>query len=219
MSQEDVKVIRRTYAAYNAAMSAPNLREAVRVVQESFADPEIEWVSEASVPEPQTYHGIDGVMEFFDGILDAFEYARQVPSASSTAGTRYWPSSAPRREVARPASNSTEQWAHLITVRDGKVVALVATARKLCVLCWHLLTAKRTTRTGAPRFTATSCARLELAAGDPSRRGRRWGSAASKREQRHERELSERFELAYRRLTDDWQPRGSGAGATRGRAS
>ena len=35
----------------------------------------------------------------------------------------------------------------------------------------------------------------------------------------HERELSEQFELAYRRLVDDWQPKRSGAGATRGRAS
>jgi hypothetical protein len=42
------------------------------------------------------------------------------------------------------------------------------------------------------------------------------GSAASKREQRHERELSERFEAAYRRLVSDWQPKRSGAGATRG---
>jgi hypothetical protein len=44
---------------------------------------------------------------------------------------------------------------------------------------------------------------------------------ASKREQRHERELSEQVEQAYRRLVADWQqqPKRSGAGATPGRAS
>jgi hypothetical protein len=41
---------------------------------------------------------------------------------------------------------------------------------------------------------------------------------ASKREQRHERELSEQFERAYRRLVEDWRqkPNEKGAGATSG---
>jgi hypothetical protein len=58
-------------------------------------------------------------------------------------------------------------------------------------------------------------------AGDPPRRGQRSGSKASKRAQRHERELPEQFEQAYRRLAEDRQPqpRKNGAGATRGRAS
>ena len=210
----------RTYAAYNAAMSAPNPREAVRVVQESFADPEIEWVSEASVPEPQTYHGIDGVMEFFDGILDAFEYARQVPerfidcgdqvlafvrteARGRTTGIEF------KRTVGTPDHGARRQSGRAGRDRAQALRAVLAPADGEAGL-----------RVRAPIASpATSCARLELAAGDPSRRGRRSGSAASKREQRHERELSERFELAYRRLTDDWQPRGSGAGATRGRAS
>ena len=106
-----------------------------------------------------------------------------------------------------------------LRARRGAQVALVATARKLCVLFWHLLTRAEDYAFGRPSLTRHKLRRLELVAGDPPRRGRRSGSAASKREQRHERELSERFELAYRRLTDDWQPKGSGAGATRGRAS
>ena len=106
-----------------------------------------------------------------------------------------------------------------LRARRGAQVALVATARKLCVLFWHLLTREEDYAFGRPSLTRHKLRRLELVAGDPPRRGRRSGSAASKREQRHERELSERFELAYRRLADDWQPKGSGAGATRGRAS
>jgi transposase len=106
-----------------------------------------------------------------------------------------------------------------LRARRGAQIALVATARKLCVLFWHLLTEEQDYAFGRPSLHRHKLRRLELIAGDPSRRGRRSGSAASKREQRHERELSEQFELAYRRLVENWQPRGGGAGATRGRAS
>jgi transposase len=108
-----------------------------------------------------------------------------------------------------------------VRARRGAQIALVATARKLCVLFWHLLTDEQDYAFGRPSLTRHKLRRLELIAGDRSRRGRRSGSAASKREQRHERELSEQFELAYRRLVDDWQqkPKQKGAGATPGRAS
>jgi transposase len=106
-----------------------------------------------------------------------------------------------------------------LRARRGAQIALVATARKLCVLFWHLLTDEEDYAFGRPSLHRHKLRRLELVAGDPERRGRRSGAAASKREQRHERELSEQFEAAYRRLTDDWQPKRSGAGATRGRAS
>ncbi len=108
-----------------------------------------------------------------------------------------------------------------LRARRGAQIALVATARKLCVLFWHLLTKQEDYAFGRPSLYRHKLRRLELLAGEPSHRGRRSGSAASKREQAHERELSEQFEAAYRRLVEDWQPRpkNSGAGATRGRAS
>jgi transposase len=108
-----------------------------------------------------------------------------------------------------------------LRARRGAQIALVATARKLCVLFWHLLTNEEDYAFGRPSLTRHKLRRLELIAGDPSHRGRRSGSKSSKREQAHERELSEQFEAAYRRLVSDWQqkPRKEGAGATRGRAS
>ena len=108
-----------------------------------------------------------------------------------------------------------------LRARRGAQIALVATGRKLCVLFWHLLTREQDYAFGRPSLHRHKLRRLELMAGEPPRRGRRSGSAASKREQRHERELSEQVEQAYRRLVADWQekPRKSGAGATRGRAS
>jgi transposase len=106
-----------------------------------------------------------------------------------------------------------------LRARRGAQIALVATARKLCVLFWHLLTREQDYAFGRPSLYRHKLRRLELVAGDPSHRGRRSGSAASKREQAHERELTEQFELAYRRLVEDWQPRKKrGAGATPGRA-
>jgi transposase len=107
-----------------------------------------------------------------------------------------------------------------VRARRGAQIALVATARKLCVLFWHLLTHEQDYAFGRPSLSRHKLRRLELMAGDPPRRGRRAGSKASKREQLHERELSEQFEAAYRRLVEDWQPkpRKNGAGATRGRA-
>ena len=108
-----------------------------------------------------------------------------------------------------------------LRARRGTQIALVATARKLCALCWRLLTREQDYAFGRPSLYRHKLRRLELIAGDPGHRGRRSGSAASKREQHHERELSEQFEHAYRRLVDDWQqkPKKAGAGATRERAS
>jgi transposase len=108
-----------------------------------------------------------------------------------------------------------------LRARRGAQIALVATGRKLCVLFWHLLTRGEDYAFGRPSLTRHKLRRLELMAGDPPRRGQRSGSKSSKREQHHERELSEQVEQAYRRLVADWQqqPKKSGAGATRGRAS
>ena len=92
-----------------------------------------------------------------------------------------------------------------LRARRGAQIALVATARKLCVLFWHLLTRGQDYAFGRPSLTRHKVRRLELMAGDPPRRGQRSGSPASKREQRHERELSEQVEQAYRRLVADRQ--------------
>ena len=167
-------------------MSAPNPREAVRVVQESFADPEIEWVSEASVPEPQTYHGIDGVMEFFDGILDAFEYARQVPerfidcgdqvlafvrteARGRTTGIEF------KRTVGTPDHGARRQSGRARRDRAQALRAVLAPAHRR----------SRTTRTGAHRFTrhklrpAGACRRRSARGADGARAPRRQSASSA----------------------------------------
>jgi hypothetical protein len=83
----------------------------------------------------------------------------------------------------------------------------VATARKLAVLCWTMITRGEDYAFARPSLTAQKLRRLELKAGMPSRRGRKGSAAAySLREvRRREKELAEQAEQAYRKLVADWQ--------------
>jgi hypothetical protein len=110
-----------------------------------------------------------------------------------------------------------------VRARRGGQVALVATARKLSVLFWHLLTREEDYAFGRPSLTRRKLRALELKTEEGWRRGRYSGPRVheTKAERGHEREFAEQVETAYRRLAEDWQPNPprSGAGATRGRAS
>ena len=101
-------------------MDAPDPQEAVRVGFESSADPEIEWVPEASTPETQTLHGVDGVMAFFELFFDAFEYGHQWPERFIDGGDRVLVFV--RFEArARSGIEISEDWAHLVTVRNSRI--------------------------------------------------------------------------------------------------
>lgn len=102
-----------------------------------------------------------------------------------------------------------------VATRRGRNVAAVAVARKLAVLCWHLLTSEQDYLFGRPSLTAEKLRRLELAAGASSRRGWRGRGAtfASQDQHARERALALHAEEAYRRFVAD---RGRGAGATTG---
>src|SRR5215207_4737614 len=115
MSEENVETVRRGYTAYNAAVSASNPREAIRAVWERIADPEIEWeqVFLASAPGTQTYHGIDGVMEFFDQILDTFEYVRQIPERFIDCGDQVLVFVRTEARAQAIGLEVNEEWAHL----------------------------------------------------------------------------------------------------------
>jgi ketosteroid isomerase-like protein len=124
MSEENVEITRQNYAAYNAAVSAPNPREAIRAVWERFADPEIEGEPPPTGVEQQIAHGIDGVMEFFETILEAFEQVRQVPERFIDCGDQVLVFVRTEARERTAGLEMNEQWAHLITLRDGKVVRL-----------------------------------------------------------------------------------------------
>jgi transposase len=105
-----------------------------------------------------------------------------------------------------------------LQARRGKQIAIVAVARKLAALSWHLLTREQDYAFGRPSLTRRKLRRLELRAGAPRRKpGRRPAALAKAQYEREERELQERAEIAYRKLVADWQAKGKkGAGATSG---
>lgn len=110
-----------------------------------------------------------------------------------------------------------------IRARRGEQIAAVATARKLAVLAWHLLTKQEDYAWARPALHAKKLRDLELKAGMPARRGRKGPAAAysikSARDQ--ERRWVEQAERAYQRFVSGWQPKGPArrTGATTERAS
>src|SRR6266487_6420865 len=110
-----------------------------------------------------------------------------------------------------------------VRARRGAQIALVATARKLCVVFWHLLTREEDYAFGRPSLTRRKLRALELKVDKGWRRGKHSGPLvnASKTDRKREREFAEQAEIAYRRLVKDWQPKPKrkGAGATPGGAS
>jgi transposase len=109
-----------------------------------------------------------------------------------------------------------------ICTRRGPQVAAVATARKLVILVWHMLTKEQDYLWARPSLTAHKLRRLELRVGAPARRGRRRGPAYAynlPELRERERALTVQGERAYQRLVAHWQsrgPKGTGAGATSG---
>jgi transposase len=93
--------------------------------------------------------------------------------------------------------------------RRGFQVATVATARKMTVPCWHLITRGEDYAFARPSLTAHKRRKLELAAGAESRRGPVRGSTHDyhiKRLRDQERAVVEHAERAYEVLVAHWQP-------------
>lgn len=111
-----------------------------------------------------------------------------------------------------------------IRARRGVQVAATATARKLAVLFWHLLTRGEDYAFARPSMTRKKLRALELATGAKPQRGRQHaeGPLRNPKINAAERAVSEQAEVAYRRMVADWRqqmPKKKGAGATPERAS
>src|SRR6476659_9166598 len=83
-------------------------------------------------------------------------------------------------------------------------IAVVATARKLTVLCWHLMIKGEDYAFAQPSLRAHKHRRLELRAGLPPANGRKGN--AFKAVRAAERELAAQGEAAYRTMVAAWQP-------------
>jgi transposase len=93
-----------------------------------------------------------------------------------------------------------------VRARRGHNVAIVAVARKMCVLFWYLLTTGEDDAYAMPIVTAKKLRGVAFKGGAPSRKG---GGAQHhlNREQRRqlERRAAEHAENAYRRNVADWE--------------
>jgi transposase len=100
-----------------------------------------------------------------------------------------------------------------VRARRGMQIAVVATARKLAVLCWHMITNGQVYAFQRPSLTAKKLRALELKAGRPSRRGRKGTAAAYSLKDIRAREnaLAEQAEHTYAQLVADWQAKAPSA--------
>jgi transposase len=100
--------------------------------------------------------------------------------------------------------------AFFLRIRDrrGQQIAAVATARKIAVIAWYVLTRDEAFAWDRPALTARKTRSLELQAGMPARRGGPAGSAAAynlKSVRDQERAIAEQAERAYQRLFSRWK--------------
>jgi transposase len=111
-----------------------------------------------------------------------------------------------------------------IRSRRGHGKAIVATARKLAVLFWCMLTRGQDYAHQQPSLTAKKLRRLELAAGAPDRKGKPSGVwVTHEKMRRAEKQLAAQAQASYERTVRDWQAtaptkKDAGASVTAGRA-
>ena len=97
-----------------------------------------------------------------------------------------------------------------VQARRGFQKAVVATARKMTILAWHLATRDEDYAFARPGLVTHKRRKLELAAGAPARRGNHGqpGAAYNSKQQRsEERAVAEQAERAYQLLVAHWQTR------------
>ncbi len=128
-------------------------------------------------------------------------------------------------EAAWHAARTTgplRAFAARIASRRGAQVAVVAVARKLVVIAWHMLMRGEDYAFARPSLVREKLRRAELLVGVERRQGKRNPVRvfATAEQHRLEKQLAAQAEVAYRRLVQDWQPAiTKGAGAAPGRAT
>ena len=96
-----------------------------------------------------------------------------------------------------------------IRAKRGHQIAAVALARKLAVLCWHLLTKHVDYRWARPALVANKVRAMELQAGQKQKKGNRRGPtyAYNVKELRdQEMEVARRAEVVYEHFVKGWKP-------------
>ena len=95
-----------------------------------------------------------------------------------------------------------------VRARRGHQIAAVAVARKLAVLCWHMLTKGEDYRWARPSLVSHKRRSMELAAGRPQKKGNQRGAtyAYHVKELRHqEMQIAERAQESYEHFVATWR--------------
>lgn len=94
--------------------------------------------------------------------------------------------------------------------RRGQHVAAVATARKLAIVIWHLLTKHESYAWARPSLHTKKLRDMERKAGSKATRGQKGAAHAYniKSHREEERRWVEQAEGAYARFVAGWNPRG-----------
>jgi transposase len=118
--------------------------------------------------------------------------------------------------VATRTAGPLRAFAQRLAGRRGWNVAIVAVARKLAVIAWHLLSRDEEYAYGRPSRLRLKLRALELRTGSERVQGRSIGLTSTDAQRRLERERAEQAEAAYRRLVAERSTSGSGAGDATG---
>lgn len=112
--------------------------------------------------------------------------------------------------AAAKASGPLHAFFVRIRAKRGHQVAAVALARKLTVLCWHLLTREEDYLWARPALVAKKTREMELRAGLPQKKGNRRGPAYAyniKALRAQEAEVARQAERGYEQFVARWKTR------------
>ena len=115
MSQENVEIVRRAYAAFSEGNLGPVL---------AALDPDLEWnASDVFFDQPRTYHDRQTWQEqFLPELAEIFEEYRAVPEQLIDLGDRVLAVAQVGGPGRRSGADVMARVAHVLTFRRGKVV-------------------------------------------------------------------------------------------------
>ncbi|MGH9772254.1 MAG: transposase, partial [Candidatus Acidiferrales bacterium] len=97
-----------------------------------------------------------------------------------------------------------------VRARRGHQIAAVAVARKLAVLCWHMLTKQQDYLWARPSLVAHKMRSMELQAGKPQKKGNSRGPTYAynvKELRNQEMRVAEQAQKSYEHFVEAWRPR------------
>jgi ketosteroid isomerase-like protein len=113
MSQENVEIIRRGFDAWQEGDLAANLR---------LLHEDVVCCRMAPLIDPQTYHGLDGYLEFASDWFEPYDEFVLTPNEYIDAGDRVIVEVAQEGRLSGSSSMMQGTFWFVMTVHDGKVI-------------------------------------------------------------------------------------------------